>query len=145
MPEITSANDIELVIERGSRSATTDENAPMGRMVVDDYSMSREQGNDHVGSVGNETAAGYSSGVSMWSFSWTMMGDDIDTFEIVTNDNGVSQEFSFTARKVNDDGSVEWEDALTECTLTSEEKSASTGEALEYSVEGIGVSYDREL
>jgi hypothetical protein len=145
MPEITSANDIELVIERGSRISTTDTSSPMGRMVVDEFSLSREQGSDHVPSVGENTAVGYYEGVSMWSFSWTMMGDDIDTFEIVTQDDGASQEFSFTARKVNDDGSVAWEEALISCTLTSEEKSASADEALEYSVEGIGVGYDREL
>jgi hypothetical protein len=145
MTKITSANDIELVIERGSRVATTDQDTPMGRLVVDEFSLSREQGSDHVPTVGEETPAGYFEGVSMHSFSFTMMGEDIDTFQIVAKDNGASQEFSFTARKVNDNGTIEWEEALTDCTLTSEEKSASADDAMEYSVEGIGVGYDRRL
>lgn len=144
MSKITSANDIELVVERGSRKSTTTSGSSMGRMVVDEFSLSREQGSDHVPSVGEETAAGYYEGVSVWSFSFTMMGEDIDTYEVVTKDNGASQEFSFTARKVVD-GSTEWEESLASCTVTSEEKSASADDAMEYSVEGIGYQYDREL
>jgi hypothetical protein len=144
MVEITSANDIELVIERGSQTATNQDDAAMGRMVVDDFSLTNETGSDHVPSVGNSTAAGIYDGVTTFSFSWTMMGSDVDTFEIVTNDDGSSTRFSFTARKVNDDGSVEWEKALTTCTATNVEDSASAGDAAEYAVEGIGVGYDRQ-
>lgn len=144
MPEITSANDIELVVERGSDMATTDSSSPMGRLVVDDFSLSREQGSDHVASVGESSAVGHYEGVSMHSFSFTMMGDDIDTFEIVTAPDGTSQQFAFTARKVTGDGVVQWEEALRTCTLTSEEKSASADDAMEYSVEGIGYNFDRE-
>lgn len=145
MPEITSANDIELVIERASQMSTTADDSPMGRMVVDEFSLTAETGSDHVPSVGQDVAAGYYKGVTVHSFSWTMMGDDVDTFEIIAGDDGTSHEFVFTARKVNDDGTVEWEESLRQCTTTNREKSASADEALEVSVEGIGVGYDREL
>lgn len=141
--EITNANDVELIIEGtdGSKRGTAQS---MGRVVVDEYSQTVEEGIDSVSGVGFNVPAGLSSGDVTYSWSFTIAGDDVDVMDIMADSNGVAKPFSFTARKVDDDGTVAWEKAFDWCKRTSAEDNGSSGDTLEYAVEGIAVSYERE-
>jgi hypothetical protein len=137
---ITGANDVDIVLEQdGTRRGTE---PALGRIIVDEFSLTREE-DDSLGSgVGSSTPDGIISGNVTHSWSFTMMGQDVDTFAMIAGSEGTSNIFSFTARKTDDDGNIEWEHSLGVAKATSEEKSASSGDAHEYAVEGIGFQYD---
>lgn len=137
---ITNANDVELILEAGD----TDRGTPsdMGRIVVDEFTITREEDDSLVSGVGFHLPSGISNGDIEFSFSFTMMGQDVDTFEMVASADGISRIFSFTARK-RDEDDVEWEYALDTCKATTEEITASSGDPMEYSVDGIAVSVDK--
>lgn len=137
---ITGANDVELVLEADGTSRGTAQS--MGRIVVDEFSITREEDDELVSGVGFRQPGGIRNGDITYGFSFTMMGQDVSVFEMVATKDGESRPFSFTARKI-EDGAVEWEVALDTCKATSEEMSASSGDSLEYAVEGIAVSIDK--
>lgn len=139
---ITNANDVELVLESGSSQRGTAKD--MGRIVVDDFSISREEDDTLESGVGHRLPVGISNGDVEFSFSFTMMGEDVSVFEMVADADGRSQAFSFTARKTDDQNNIEWEYALDTCKATSEELSGSSGDPMEYAVEGIAVSLDKD-
>lgn len=143
---VTSANDVELILEGSSRTRGTQRE--LGRIVVDEFTITREEDDSLVSGVGFSLPAGISNGDVTHNFSFTMMGQDVDTFEMVATRNGRSNVFSFTARKTRpiegvDDVELEWEFSLETCKATSEELTASTGDTMEYAVEGIAVSVDK--
>lgn len=142
---VTNANDVEIVIERladGTKAGTAQ---ALGRMIVDDFSLTAEEDDSLVSGVGFQVPAGISNGDITYSWSWTMMGSDTNVMEIISDSNGKSLPFSLVARKVNEDGTVEWERSLGFCKRTSEEDSLSSGDPSELSVEGIGFRYDRVI
>jgi len=140
--KITNANDVELILESpdGTNRGTSQS---MGRIVVDDYSFGREEDSELVSGVGFQLPAGISDGDITFSFSFTMMGEDVSTFQMIANADGTSNIFSFTAQRPDDEGTVIWEYALDTCKATSEEISGSSGDTTEYAVEGIAVSVDK--
>lgn len=144
MPEniITNANDVELVIESGDRSRGTAQD--YGRIVVDEFTITREEDDSLESGVGHRLPAGISNGDITHGFDFTMMGEDVDTFEMVATADGRSKLFSFTARRMDDDGNVAWEYALDTCKATTEELGGSSGDPTEYAVEGIAVSVDKK-
>jgi len=139
--EIRSANDIELVVEGVNQRGTS---RAMGRLVVDDFSFTREQDSELGHGVGYAQPAGIVDGSVTYSVSFTMMGDDVDLFETISDRNGDARVFAFVARAYNEDDTVAWEKSLDYCKGTEEETSASAGDAEEYSVSAIGVQYDRQ-
>lgn len=138
---ITNANDVELVLE----ADTTKRGTPgdMGRIVVDDFSITKNEDDSLESGVGMRLPAGISNGDIEHEFSFTMIGQDVATFEMIAQADGKSNVFSFTARK-RDGDSLEWEVALDTCKATTEEISASSGDPMEYSVDGIAVSVDKK-
>lgn len=138
---ITNANDVELVLEQGGTKVGSPRN--MGRIVVDEFTITREEDDSLVSGVGFRLPAGVTYGDITFSWDFTMMGSDTDTFDMVANEDGESTAFSFTARKTDDNGDIEFEFALDTCVTTSEEYSGSSGDATEYPVSGIAVSMER--
>lgn len=138
---ITNANDVELVLEQGSSKVGTPRT--MGRIVVDDFTITREEDDSLVSGVGFRLPGGVSYGDITFGWSFTMMGHDTDVFDLVATDDGESQAFSFTARKTDEDGNIEFEFALDTCLATTEEYSGTSGDPTEYPVEGIAVSMER--
>lgn len=137
---ITNANDVELVLQAGDTTRGTPQ--AMGRIVVDEFTITRDEDDTLESGVGHQLPAGISNGDIEHSFSFTMMGQDVSTFEMVSTADGRSRVFSFTARK-RDGDTVEWEFALDTCKATTEEITASSGDPMEYSVDGIAVSVDK--
>lgn len=140
---ITNANDVELVLERSGDKVGTPRT--MGRIVVDEFSITIDEDDQSVSGVGFRLPAGISYGDIELSWSFTIMGDDLDVFNMVATEDGESHAFSFTARKTDDDGNVQWEFALDTAVRTSEEVSATSGDPMEYALEGIAVSLDRRV
>jgi hypothetical protein len=140
---ITNANDVELVIESIDENNRRGTPAGMGRLVVDEFTITREEDDTLESGVGHRLPVGLSNGDITHSFSFTMMGDDVSLFEAVATKNGRSKLFSFTARK-REDGEIVWEYALDICKATSEEVTASSGDPMEYAVDGIAVRVDKK-
>lgn len=138
---ITNANDVELVLEAGDTARGTPQD--MGRVLVDEFTITREEDDSLESGVGHRLPAGISNGDITHNFSFTIMGQDVSTFEMVATADGRSRVFSFTARK-RDGDTVEWEYALDTCKATTEEITASSGDPMEYSVDGIAVSVDKK-
>lgn len=137
---ITNANDVELVLQSGDLQRGTP--ADMGRVVVDEFTITREEDDSLESGVGHRLPAGISNGDIEHSFSFTIIGQDVGTFEMIATGDGRSNVFSFTARR-RDGDVIEWEYALDTCKATTEELSGSSGDPTEYSVEGIAVSVDK--
>lgn len=138
---ITNANDVELVLESGSTTAGTSRD--MGRLVVDDFTLTREEDDSLVSGVGFRLPAGVTYGDITFGFDFTMLGQDLTVFDMIATDSGESKAFSFTARKTDDDDNLEWEISLDTCLATTDEVTASSGDPMEVPVEGIAVSYER--
>lgn len=140
---ITNANDVELLLEQ-SGADTKGTSRQYGRIVVDDFSITREQDISSQSGVGRYLPAGLSKGDVELSFSFTMMGQDVDVFEMISEDDGVSIPFDFAAKKT-DGQDTEWQYKLVTCLASSEEISASSGDAMEYAVEGMAVRLDKDI
>lgn len=137
---ITNANDVELVLQSGGGQRGTADS--MGRIVVDDFSITRDEDISSESGVGQRLPAGLSNGDIEHTFSFTLLGDDVGVFEMVATSDGKSKVFSFTARKREEDDII-WEFALDTCKANSEEISGSSGDPTEYAVEGFAVSVDK--
>lgn len=139
---ITNADDVDLIIQSGSAKRGTAQD--MGRIVVDDFSITKEEDDTLESGVGQRLPAGVSYGDVTFGYSFTMLGEDVDVFQMVANSDGTSRPFSFTALK-QEDGETLWEVSLDMCVTTNEEWSASSGDPMEYAVEGIAVSMDNDF
>lgn len=140
---VTNANDVHIVIQADGQQRGTFQD--MGRIVVDDFSVTKEEDDTVESGIGQRLPAGVSYGDVTFNYSFTMLGDDVDVFQMVANSDGTSRPFSLSAMKLDDDGNVTWEVALDTCVTTSEEWSGSSGDPMEYSVEGIAVSMDNDF
>lgn len=139
MPTIQNANDVQLYLET-TDSGTKRGTAPsLGRMVVDDFSITDEEDNSLEGGVGRREAAGHTLGNKTGSFEFTIKGEDLTLFtSIVRNTDGESIEFTFEARGLNT--SVK----AVGCRYNSIEHSGSDGDVTEYAVSGTCVRVDFE-
>lgn len=140
---ITNANDVELVLEGDGDKVGSDKS--LGRIVVDDFTITREEDDSTVSGVGFRLPAGLTYGDINFSFSFTMIGSDTDVFRTLSDDQGRGKLFSFTARKTDDNGNLEWEYALDTCSATTDEFSGSSGDPTEVPVEGVAVGYERVI
>lgn len=138
---ITNANDVELFLQRGGEQRGTPRE--MGRIVVDEFSITKEEDDSLVSGVGFRLPGGITNGDVTFNFSFTMQGEDVSTFEMISAADGTSNVFSFTAQRPDEEGNIQWEVALDTCKATTEEITASSGDPMEYSVEGIAVSMDK--
>lgn len=132
MAEITNANDVRLVIKAADVSgevAMTD----AARIVVDDFNFTIEEDNQPLSGVGNQNPVGITRGDIEHSFSFTLQGEDGDLLETVATQEGRSREIEFTAT-----GRV-FVVKMMSGYLTSLSYDGSTGEAVEWSVEGVAM------
>lgn len=140
--EVTNADDVELYISaNGTRRGSSQE---QGRIIVDEFTITKEEDNSSVSGVGQRLPTGISRGDIELSFDFTMLGEDVSVFEMVAGSSGESKPFSLTARKTDDAGNIAWEKALETCIAGSEELSASSGDPMEYAVSGLAVGLDSE-
>jgi hypothetical protein len=136
---ITGANDVDIILERDAgETAGTSSSSSIGRIVVDEFSLTTEEDDALESGIGSQTPDGIVNGDVTHNWSFTMMGQNVDLFNMIASSDGTANVFSFTARKTDDDGNAEWEYGLATCKRTSEEVTASSGDAMEYAVEGIG-------
>jgi len=139
--EIRSANDVELVVSGVNERGTA---RSMGRIVVDDFSLTRENDSELAHGVGFAQPAGIVDGSITYSGSLTLMGEDRELLDNIADRDGNARVFSFVARSYNENDEVVWEQSLDYCKATSEEMSASSGDAVEYATDFIGVRFDRQ-
>lgn len=139
--EITSANDVELVCEGVNQRGTS---RSMGRIVVDDFSLDREQDSELGHGVGYAQPAGIIDGSITYSGSFTIMGADRELLDNISDSDGDARIFAFVARIYDEDDNVIFEQSLDYCKATAENMSASAGDVVEYQIDYIGVSYERQ-
>lgn len=134
---VTNANDVELIIK------SDDTTLKSAKIVVDEFTITREESADHVSGVGKQNPHGLTNGDITHSFSFTMMGENVDLFEMVATSGGKSKTFSFTAQKLTDGGSIKWSYSLDTCKATTEELSGTSGDPIEYAVDGNATSVSK--
>lgn len=134
----TNANDVELtvsVIER-SEDGSRDEDATKtiadtARIVVDDFSIESDEDLDPLSGIGNSDALGVSRGDIEHQFSFTVEGEDAELFNGLADDNGRANELEIIA-KLED-----YKDKLTGAYAGTRELSGTSGDPVEFSVDGI--------
>jgi len=143
---IDNANDVTLTLTKGTGdgSTTVDTSGGLGRLTADEFSITKEEDDSLISGLGRRRPDGVTFGDITFNWSFTIMGTDVELFKMIATEDGVSEAFSFSAKKTADDGTLEWEYALEYCITTSEEMSASSGDAVEYAVEGIAVRMDKD-
>jgi hypothetical protein len=142
---ITNANDVELVVKTvgGGTSRNT---ADAARFVVDEFTITREEDDSLVSGVSRRLPNGFTNGDIVFNWDFTMMGDDVEVFAIVTSDEGESLPFTMVARKyVEGEDTIKWEYKLTPCKATTDEFTATSGDPTEKNISGIAAGFDRQL
>jgi hypothetical protein len=142
----TNANDVTLIVSRvlrddsGARSGTS-EIANTGAVVVDDFSIDTEEDLEGLSGIGNRTPQGISKGDVDHSFSFTVQGEDGALFQQIAEgedgeaDSGTqSRELEITARFESID--IE----LSGAWAGTRNVSGSSGDAIEYEVEGMATN-----
>lgn len=143
--EITGANDVELVLEsKEDDGGTVSTSEGIGRIVVDDFSITVEDGSEAVSGVGQSKPAAAVSGDETYGWSFTLLGTDKSVFDMISQGDGTAKWFAFTARKTDEDGNILFEVSIDWAKRTSGEFSGSSGDATEYAVEGFALRYDRD-
>lgn len=134
----TNTDDITLVISRviredGGRNATelTDTSA----IVVDDFSIDTEEDFELLSGIGNPEPQGTSKGDIEHSFSFTVQGEDAELFDaLASDDTGRSVELEIVVI------AEEYKDKVTGAWAGTRNISGSSGDALEFEVEGVAES-----
>jgi hypothetical protein len=154
---ITNANDVELVIKEVSPKAGAGEGddtsvssrntASAARFVVDEFTITREEDDSLVSGVSRRLPNGFTNGDVVFNWDFTMMGDDVEVFQIVTSSDGTSNRFTMVARKYEDgdSGTLSWEYTLSPCKATSDEFTATSGDPTEKNISGIAAGFERKF
>lgn len=140
MPEdlVTNADDVNITIE--SKDET------LIRIVGQDFTVTAEQTINSVSGLGQNTPKGLTKGDLEYSFDFTIQGENVEVIDAIADSDGDSIPFDMTATKPDEDSDATyvWEFDLTTCLADTEELSGTTGEAIEYSVEGMAAGLDRK-
>lgn len=137
----TNANDVELIVsqvernESGSRTGTT-ELANTAFLVVDEFSIESDEDMEGLSGVGNAEALGISQGDVEHSFSFTVQGEDAELFKNLASEGGRAVELEIVARL--DD----YRDKLTGARAGTRNLSGSSGDAVEFEVQGLATGRD---
>lgn len=138
----TNADDVTLIVsevlrdDSGTRTGT-DEIANTSAIVVEDFSIDTEEDMEALSGVGNAEALGVSKGDIEHSFSFTVNGEDADVFNnLASNDTGRSVELEIVVKAEN------YKDKLTGAYAGTRNLSGSSGDPIEYEVEGIATGRD---
>jgi hypothetical protein len=138
----TNANDVTLIVSQvirnddGTRTGTR-ELANTNAIVVDDYEIGTAEDLEGLSGVGNPEALGISRGDIEHTFSFTIQGEDAELFNsLASDDTGRAVELEIIVRY------EEYVDKLTGAWAGTRNTSGSSGDAVEYSAEGMATSRD---
>lgn len=138
----TNTDDVTLIVSQvlrdtsGSRTGSV-ELANTNAIVVDDFSIGTEEDLEGLSGIGNAEALGVSKGDIDHSFSFTVQGEDADLFNGLASDSdGRAVELEIIVR-VED-----YKDKLTGAYAGTRNLSGSSGDAIEFEVEGIATGRD---
>lgn len=137
----TNANDVQLIVSRIERDETgsrTDEIQILdtGSIVVDEFSIGTDEDLEGLSGIGNFEALGISRGDVEHSFSFTVQGEDAELFNELASSNGRANELQILVRM------QDYKDKLVRAYAGTREVSGSSGDAIEYDVEGIATGRD---
>lgn len=133
----TNANDVTLIVsevnrdDTGTRTGTT-QLGKTSAIVVDDFTIGTDEDLEGLSGIGNPEALGISRGDIEHSFSFTVMGEDADLFSgLASDENGRSVELQITVKM------EDYKDKLTGAYAGTRNLSGSSGDPMEFEVEGI--------
>lgn len=132
----TNANDVRLVVsvverdETGTRTGSTTI-VDTGAIVVDDFSIDTAEDLSALSGIGNPQALGISRGDVDHEFSFTVQGEDAEMFNNLASNDGRANELEIRAIM------NEFSDKLVRAYAGTRNVSASSGDAVEMSVEGM--------
>lgn len=140
---ITNADDVDIVFTSeyipGSEGETT-----MLRKNVNEFTITVGQTISSEGKVGANAPAGLTKGDLEYSYSFTIVGEDEDVQNMVSDDIGDSLPFDMIAKKV-EDGEEQWSYSFSTCLADTEEVTGTTGEALETDIEGLAARLNKDV
>lgn len=138
----TNTDDVTLIVSQvlrddsGSRTGST-EIANTNAIVVDDFSIETEEDMEDLSGIGNAEALGVSKGDISHSFSFTVQGEDAELFNgLASNDTGRAVELEIIV--VMED----YKDKLTGAWAGTRNVSGSSGDPVEFEVEGLATGRD---
>lgn len=135
----TNTNDVTLIVSRvirddsGTRTGST-ELANTSAVVVDDFSLGSEEDMDALSGIGNAEALGVTRGDVEHTFSFTVQGEDAVLFEGIASEDGRSVEMEIIL------SSEDYTDKLTGAYAGTRNISGSSGDAIEFEVEGLAMA-----
>lgn len=140
----TNTDDVTLTIstvEREDGERTTDKLVKTGAIVVDDFSLETEEDLDGLSGIGNRTPLGISRGDVEHSFSFTVQGEDADLFIDIAEGEGGSSDGGTVSAELEiialfQDVKIK----LTGAWAGTRSVSGSSGDPVEYEVEGLATS-----
>lgn len=138
----TNTDDVTIIVSQvlrdnsGTRTGTT-ELVNTSAIVVDDFSIESEEDLEPLSGIGNAEALGISQGDIEHSFSFTVQGEDADLFNgLASDDDGRANELELIVKMEN------YQDKLTGAYAGTRNVSGSSGDPVEFEVEGVATGRD---
>lgn len=138
----TNADDVTLIVSQvernddGSRSGSR-ELTKTNAITVDDFTIGTEEDLTALSGVGNANPLGISQGDIEHSFDFTVQGEDADLFNALSADeSGRAVELEIVVR------AEDYKDKLVGAYAGTRELSGSSGDPIEYAVEGMATGRD---
>lgn len=137
----TNTDDVTLIVSQvlrddsGTRTGST-QLANTNAIVVDDFSIETSEDMEGLSGIGNAEPLGVSKGDISHSYSFTIQGEDATLFNGLTSDDGRAVELEIIV--VMED----YKDKLTGAWAGTRNVSGSSGDAVEYEVEGVATGRD---
>lgn len=138
----TNADDVTLIVSQvlrddsGARTGST-ELANTNAITVDDFSIEEEEDMEALSGIGNAEPLGVSKGDIERSFSFTIQGEEAELFNgLVSDDDGRAIELEIIVSM------EDYKDKLTGAWAGTRSLSGSSGDPMEYEVEGLATGRD---
>lgn len=138
----TNADEVTLIVSEVQRDDTgaqtgTVELANTSAVVVDDFSIGTDEDLEGLSGIGNPEALGVSRGDIDHSFSFVVQGEDAELFnDIASDDTGRSVELQILVKM------QDYKDKLTGAYAGTRNLSGSSGDPMEFEVEGMATGRD---
>lgn len=132
----TNADEVTLIVsevlrdDSGSRTGS-EELANTSAVVVDDFSIESDEDLEALSGIGNWEALGISQGDVEHSFSFTIQGEDADVFQAFASGAGRAIELEIIVKM------QDYKDKLVGAYAGTRSLSGSSGDPMEFEVEGI--------
>lgn len=138
----TNTDDVTLIVsevnrdESGTRTGTT-ELANTSAIVVDDFGIESDEDMEALSGIGNAEALGVSRGDIEHSFNFTVQGEDAELFSgLASDDDGRAVELQLIVRM------EDYKDKLTGAYAGTRNLTGSSGDPVEFEVEGVATGRD---